>query len=178
MPYFSTIDDPRVPGRTTHSLDNIFFMTICAVICGADSGSSIAAFCKAKRSGFGPYLDLLDGTPSHDTLGTLFARIDPDVFQPCFSDWVQSIVSLVVGEVIAIDGQCLRRSYDKSDGKSAIHMVSAWAQGDRLVLGQVKVNEKSNEITALPKLLGACPRIGLVLRESWFEIVFAVFSGE
>jgi predicted transposase YbfD/YdcC len=153
MTFFSKIDDPRVPGRTTHSLDNIFFMTICAVICGADSGSSIAAFCKAKGSGFGQYLDLPDGTPSHDTFGVLFARIDPEVFQQCFSDWVQSIVSLAVGEVIAIDGQCLRRSYDKSDGKSAIHMVSAWAQGDRLVLGQVKVNEKSNEITALPKLL-------------------------
>jgi hypothetical protein len=87
------IDDPGIEGKTSHSLDNIFFMTICAVICGADGWSSIAAFCKAKESWFTQYFDLPNGTPSHDTLGTLFSRIDPELFQQCFSDWVQSIVA-------------------------------------------------------------------------------------
>ncbi len=153
MTHFSKIDDPRIEGRVAHSLGNIFFITICAVICGSDSWAAIAEYAKAKQSWFEQYLDLPNGTPSHDTLGTLFARIDPELFQECFSNWVQSVVSLAIGEVIAIDGKCLRRSYDKRDNKSAIHMVSAWAQGNRMVLGQVKVNEKSNEITALPKLL-------------------------
>jgi hypothetical protein len=110
MTYFSKIEDPRIEGKITHSLDNIFFMTICAVICGADGWSAIASFCKAKEPWFKQYLDIPNGTPSHDTLGMLFARIDPELFQQCFSDWVQSIVSLALGEVVAIDGKCLRRS--------------------------------------------------------------------
>jgi hypothetical protein len=91
---------PESKGKTAHSLDSIFFMTICAAICGADGWSSIAAFCKAKGSWFKQYLDLPNRTPSHDTLDTLFARINPELFQECFSDWVQSIVSTTTARLI------------------------------------------------------------------------------
>jgi len=126
---------------------------LCAVICGCDGWVAIAKFAKMKQNWFEQYLLLENGTPSHDTFGRVFSLIDPEQFQVCFSNWIKDIVEHVTGDVIAIDGKCLRRSHDKSSNKSAIYMVSAWSHDNQLTLGQVKVSEKSNEITALPALL-------------------------
>ena len=93
------------------------------------------------------------GIPSHDTVGRVFARIKAEQFQQCFLDWMQSVEVMTKGQVVSVDGKKLRRSHDKSNGKAAIHMVSAWASENRVVLGQVKVDDKSNEITAIPQLL-------------------------
>lgn len=151
--HFSSITDPRVNRQKLHKLENIFFITICAVICGADNWVAIEEFGKAKEDWFTEILNLEHGIPSHDTLGKVYAAIDTNEFAECFSNWIAALANLSHGEVIAIDGKCIRRSIDKASNKSAIHMVSAWAHENRLVLGQVKVDEKSNEITAIPKLL-------------------------
>lgn len=151
--HFKDIADPRLQRKQLHKLDDIFFITLCAVICGCDSWVAIEKFANMKRSWFTQYLSLEHGIPSHDTFGRVFSLIDPEQFQVCFSNWIKDIVKVVTGDVIAIDGKCLRRSHDKSNNKSAIYMVSAWSHDNQLTLGQVKVDEKSNEITALPALL-------------------------
>jgi predicted transposase YbfD/YdcC len=151
--HFSLIKDPRVNRQKKHALSDIFFMTLCAVICGADNWVMIEQFCEAKKDWFREHLDLENGIPSHDTFSRVFSMIDLNSFSECFSNWVNDLVNVSAGEVIAIDGKCLRRSLDKASGKSAIHMVSAWACDNQQVLGQVTVSEKSNEITAIPKLL-------------------------
>jgi predicted transposase YbfD/YdcC len=110
-------------------------------------------FGKAKEGWFGTFLELPNGIPSHDTFWRVFSALDPEQFQNCFLNWMNAVSSTTGGEIIALDGKQLRRSHDKEDGKAAIHMVSAWATTNRLVLGQVKVDEKSNEITAIPQLL-------------------------
>lgn len=151
--HFSTIEDPRINRQKKHNLSDIFFMVLCAVICGADNWVMIEMFCKSKKEWFTKQLQLENGIPSHDTFGKVFAAIDIEGFSKCFTNWVNDLVDLSVGEVIAIDGKCLRRSIDKASNKAAIHMVSAWACDNECVLGQVPVAEKSNEITAIPKLL-------------------------
>lgn len=151
--HFKDIEDPRLQRKQLHKLDDIFFITLCAVICGCDGWVAIEKFANIKRSWFEQYLSLENGIPSHDTFGRVFSLIEPEQFQTCFSNWIKDIVKSVTGDVIAIDGKCLRRSHDKSSNKSAIYMVSAWSHDNQLTLGQVKVNEKSNEITALPALL-------------------------
>ena len=108
-------------------------------------------------------LGLEHGIPSHDTFGAVYAAIDTDHFSVCFSRWVADLANITEGEVIAIDGKCLRRSLDKASKKAAIYMVSAWAQQNNLVLGQVKVDDKSNEITAIPKLLSRLDIAGAVI---------------
>ncbi len=154
---FSIIDDPRIDRTRDHPLINIIVIAICGVICGADSWVEIETFGKAKREWLSNHLDLTNGIPSHDTFGRVFARIDAEQFQTGFSQWVASINTTVApqmdGEIVAIDGKMLRRSHDRTIGKEAIHMVSAWATKAHLVLGQRKVDEKSNEITAIPLLL-------------------------
>lgn len=151
--HFSSIKDPRVNRQKKHQLEDIFFITLCAVISGADNWVLVETFGKAKKDWFTQQLGLENGIPSHDTFGDVFAAIDTEAFSQCFSRWVADLSSLTSGEVIAIDGKTLRRSLDRASNKSAIHMVSAWAQQAGLVLGQVKVDAKSNEITAIPKLL-------------------------
>lgn len=151
--HFSAIDDPRVNRQKKHELPDIFFITLCAVICGADNWVAVEEFGNAKKAWFTELLGLPHGVPSHDTFGDVFAAIDTEQFSLCFSNWVADLVHLTEGEVIAIDGKCLRRSLDRASKKEAIYMVSAWAQHNSLVLGQVKVDDKSNEITAIPKLL-------------------------
>ncbi len=151
--HFSSIEDPRVNRQKLHKLQDIFFIAICGVICGTDNWVSIEEFGKAKEEWFTEILQLKHGIPSHDTFGKVFAAIDAEEFSRCFSNWVAALSTLTNGEIIAIDGKCVRRSLDKASNKKAIHMVSAWAHQNRLVLGQVKVDEKSNEITAIPKLL-------------------------
>lgn len=161
--HFSSIKDPRVNRQKKHQLQDIFFISICAVICGADNWVAIEQFGLAKEDWFTELLGLKNGIPSHDTFGEVYAAIDTDHFSVCFSRWVADLASLTEGEVIAIDGKCLRRSLDKASKKAAIFMVSAWAQQNSLVLGQVKVDDKSNEITAIPTLLARLDIAGAVV---------------
>jgi len=151
--HFSKLEDPRIERSKRHKLIDILTVTLLGVICGADSWVGIESFGRAKLKWLRRIVELPNGIPSHDTIARLFARLNPEQFQQCFLEWVRSLVRLREGEVIAIDGKTLRQSYDSADGKGAIHMVSAWATENRLVLGQCKVNEKSNEITAIPRLL-------------------------
>lgn len=151
--HFANIPDPRLNRRKRHQLGDIFFIALCGVICGADDWVAIETFGKLKQAWFTDVLGLKHGIPSHDTFGDVFGMIDTQLFSECFSRWVADLVALSGGEIIAIDGKCLRRSVDKANGKAAIHMVSAWACKNQLVLAQQKVDDKSNEITAIPKLL-------------------------
>jgi len=151
--HFGEVKDPRTGRRVDHFLIEIISLAICAVICGADSWVEIEEFGKAKEKWFRNFLSLPQGIPSHDTFGRVFALIDPHEFQGGFLSWIEAITELTAGQVVAIDGKRLRRSHDSQSGKAAIHMVSAWASANRLVLGQLKTDEKSNEITAIPELL-------------------------
>ncbi len=150
--YFATIDDPRIDRTKDHALLDIILITLCAVICGADGWVDVEEFGKAKRDWLATFLALPNGIPSHDTFGRVFARIDPQQFQHSFLQWVQALQQ-VHGQLIAIDGKTHRGSHDRPNGKAALHLVSAWAAENRLVLGQVAVEDKSNEITAIPILL-------------------------
>jgi predicted transposase YbfD/YdcC len=151
--HFAEIDDPRYQHSPTHLLIDIMTIAICGVICGADDWVAIAEFGRAKQGWFKTFLRLPHGIPSHDTFGDIFAQLDPDQFRESFMMWVAAISDLTSGEVVSIDGKTLRRSHDQRLGKNAIHMISAWASQNRLVLGQWKVDDKSNEITAIPELL-------------------------
>jgi predicted transposase YbfD/YdcC len=153
LKHFASLEDPRVAYLVEHRLLDIIALTICGVICGADSWVEIEAYGHSKTDWLQSFLALPNGIPSHDTIRRLFTMLEPASLQSCFANWVKSIAELSDGEVVAIDGKCVRRSYDNGKGQGAIHMVSAWASENRLVLGQVKVDSKSNEITAIPKLL-------------------------
>ena len=152
MDFFSDVPDPRVDRTKRHPLINIITIAICAVLSGADTWTEIEAFGHAKKAWLEGFLDMKAGVPSHDTFGRVFGQIDAEAFQAAFADWTK-VVSGAIKGVIAIDGKTLRHSYDRSGGKGAIVMVSAWAEENHLVLGQRKVSEKSNEITAIPVLL-------------------------
>jgi predicted transposase YbfD/YdcC len=151
--HFSSLTDPRILLKTSHKLIDIIVITLCAVLAGADEWTEIAQFGRIKEQWFRTFLELPFGIPSHDTFGRVFSKIRPEEFEKCFLDWVRSAFQNIAPQVIAIDGKTLRHSYDRSSNKAAIHMVSAWATENRLVLGQVKTEEKSNEITAIPELL-------------------------
>lgn len=147
------VKDPRIDRTKRHLLSDILAIAICAVICGADEWTEMEAFGKAKQAWFKSFLALPNGIPSHDTLARVFARLDPLALQQCFVAWIQGLSQQLAGSVVAIDGKTVRHSFDRAAGKAAIHMVSAWASGHHLVLGQVKVDDKSNEIVAIPQLL-------------------------
>jgi predicted transposase YbfD/YdcC len=151
--HFSDLDDPRIDRSKLHKLIDILVIAICATICGAEGWEDFELFGNCKLDWFKSFLELPHGIPSPDTFRRVFARLDPPQFQQAFLDWVRSVTRLTEGQVVAIDGKQLRRSHDNAAGKSAIQMVSAWAEDNRLVLGQVRVDEKSNEITAIPELL-------------------------
>jgi predicted transposase YbfD/YdcC len=151
--YFAAISDPRVERTRLHELVDILVIAICAVICGADSWVEMETYGRAKEQWLRQFLALPHGIPSHDTFSRVLARLKPDELQQCFLRWMRAVSEVTHGEVVAIDGKTLRRSFDRAAGKGAIHMVSAWASANRLVLGQQKVDEKSNEITAIPALL-------------------------
>ena len=151
--HFATLTDPRVERTKEHHLLAILTIALCAIISGADEWVAMEEYGKAKREWLDTFLALPNGIPSHDTFGRVFAALDPEQFGRCFLAWVQSAVALTDGSVIACDGKMVRRSHDRGAGKAAVHMVSAWASANRLVLGQVAVDEKSNEITAIPALL-------------------------
>ncbi|WP_424100283.1 ISAs1 family transposase [Moorena producens] len=161
--HFSDLKDPRVDRSKLHKLIDIITITICAVISGADTWVDIELYGKTKYKWLNKFLELPNGIPSHDTIARVFAKLETEQLQQCFLKWVQSISQVTFGEIVAIDGKTLRHSYDKSSDKAAIHMVSAWATANRLVLGQVKVDEKSNEITAIPKLIKVLELSGCII---------------
>ena len=160
---FSTLTDPRLNRRKRHLLEDIVVLAICGVLSGADDWVGIAAFGQAKYHWFKQFLSLPHGIPSHDTFGRVLALILPDEFQACFTRWIQAVALNTQGQVIPIDGKTLRRSHDRRRGQSAIHMVSAWASANRLVLGQLKTEAKSNEITAIPELLQVLDISGCII---------------
>ena len=161
--HFESLRDPRIDRQKRHHLIDIISISICAALCGAEGWTDVEAFGKAKKDWFETFLELPNGIPSHDTFGRFFSLLDPQAFQDTFLQWVQSVNDLFKGQVVAIDGKCLRRSHDHGKGKAAIYMVSAWATANQLVLGQVKTDEKSNEITAIPKLLRALEVKGCIV---------------
>ena len=166
LDHFAELDDPRVERTRRHKLVDILAIAICATICGADSWVHIELFGKSKLAWFQTFLELPHGIPSHDTFGDVFARLDPVQLQNCFISWTQAIAELLPGEVVRrrrIDGKTARRSYDRAGKKGAIHRVSAWATQQTLTLGQVKTEEKSNEITAIPQLLGMLDLHGCIV---------------
>ena len=152
MSIFGSIEDPRSHINKLHNLVDILLIGIISVICGAETWKQMVEFANSKEEFMRKFLILPNGIPSEDTLNRVFSSIDSSHFETCFIDWVNSISELSKGQVIAIDGKTLRGA--KSNGKkSPVHMVSAWANQNNLVLGQIRVNEKSNEITAIPELL-------------------------
>ena len=153
LDHFRDIPDARQAGKVVYPLDEVLLLSLLAVLAGAEAFTDIARFGQKKLDLLRRFRPFLDGTPPHDTLGDIFASLDAEKFQHCFVSWVASVTGTPSG-VIAIDGKTVRRSGSKKkDVKAPIHMVSAFAARQRLVLGQVKVNEKSNEIVAIPKLL-------------------------
>lgn len=153
LEYFAGVPDPRIERTRLHPLVSILVLSLCAVICGADSFVGIEEFASAREAWFSSFLDLPNGIPSHDTIGRVFAMLDPKALEAAFRAWVAAVATVTKGEVVAIDGKTLRRSFQKAGSSAFVHMVSAWATTNRIVLGQVKTEEKSNEITAIPRLL-------------------------
>ena len=153
LDFFADMPDPRVERTKLHKLEDILAITICAVICGAEGWNEIELFGRSKRKWFKTFLELPNGIPSHDTFARVISSIKPDDFEQRFQKWTQAIAESTGEKVIAIDGKTLRRSFDNANAKAAIHMVSAWACDNKMVFGQVATDEKSNEITAIPKLL-------------------------
>jgi predicted transposase YbfD/YdcC len=153
MDHFAEVEDPRIDRHKQHKLIDVLVIAICALLCGANDWVAVETFGKAKQEWFHEFLELPNGIPSHDTFGRVFALLSPDQLQGSFLSWIQAVAQVTAGQVVAIDGKTLRRSYNRRSAKAAIHMVSAWATQNRLVLGQLKTEEKSNEITAIPDLL-------------------------
>lgn len=163
LDHFTNLTDPRIDRTKDHKLIDILAIAICGMLCGADNWVAMEEYGKAKEKWLKQFLELPNGIPSHDTISRVFARIDPKEFEQCFRDWVKAIGQLVPGEIISIDGKTVKHSGSKSKGKKAIHIVNAWATEQRLVLGQVKVNNKSNEITAIPELIKVLELSGCIV---------------
>lgn len=161
--HLEQIKDPRRDQTKLHKMTDILVIAIFAVISGATGWEDIEGYGEAKYEWLKQYLELPNGIPSHDTFQRLFARLKPSEFQQCFLKWIAAVSEVSKGEIVAIDGKTLRRSFDRANGKAAIHVVSAWAKTNRLVLGQVKVDDKSNEITAIPKLLNLLDIAGCIV---------------
>lgn len=151
--YFESLEDPRILLKNSHKLIDIIVIAICAVICGADTWTQIEEFGKTRQDWFKGFLELKNGIPSHDTFGRIFSLISAKHFQECFQKWIKAVFELTGGQVIAVDGKTARGSHDKKSNKAAIHMVHAWAAENGILLGQLRIEEKSNEITAIPELL-------------------------
>jgi predicted transposase YbfD/YdcC len=160
---FCELEDPRADRTKLHPLVNILVVALSAVICGAESWVDVELFGESKQEWFARFLDLSNGIPSHDTFGRVFAVLDAQQFGRCFARWVQGVCEVLKGQVVAIDGKTVRRSHNRTIGREAIHMVSAWATENRLVLAQAKVDDESNEITAIPPLLGLLELSGCVV---------------
>jgi predicted transposase YbfD/YdcC len=161
--HFSKLEDPRLDRQKLHQLMDIIVIAICAVICGAETWVDIANFGQAREKWFRKFLELPNGIPSHDTFGRVFSLLNAAAFEACFFDWVQAVNQVTSGQVIAIDGKELRHSFDTLLGQKAIHLVSAWASENRLILAQRKVDSKTNEITAIPELLDTLELAGCIV---------------
>lgn len=161
--HFGELEDPRIERTKLHKLLDILVIAICAVIAGADNWEDVEEFGKARAEWLKTFLELSNGIPSHDTFNRVFARLKADQFRTCFIEWVKAVGEIIDTQVVAIDGKILRGSDDKGIGKAAIDMVSAWATANHLVLGQFKVDEKSNEITAIPQLLDVLEIAGCIV---------------
>lgn len=161
--HFADLTDTRLDRTRLHDLMDIVVISICAVICGAEGWVDIAKYGKAKSSWLKTFLKLPNGIPSHDTFRRVFCLMDPAAFQRCFQNWIDALSESLGLKRIAIDGKTLRRSFDRATGKAALHLVSAWAAEQHLVLGQVAVDSKSNEITAIPKLLAMIDISGAIV---------------
>lgn len=161
--YFDGLDDPRVERSKLHSLSEILFIAIAGTIAGAEGWRELEAFAQAKRDWLARYLDLPNGTPSDDTFRRVISRIDPAAFERCFRDWIAAAVSKSPGTLVNIDGKTLRGSYDHSQEQAPLHLVSAWASENRLVLAQEQVSGHANEITVIPKLLDVLELHGAIV---------------
>jgi predicted transposase YbfD/YdcC len=152
--HFKNVQDPRVSYLVIHPLINLMTVALCAIIAGADNWTEVAVFGERKKEWLGKFLDLEMGIPSHDTFTNVFALLDPEQLQNGFISWVQAMYHRLTGEVVAVDGKKLRHSFDTASEQPMITMVSAWATEAEMVLGQLKVPEGTNEISAIPELLG------------------------
>lgn len=153
--HFATLPDPRIDRSKLHTLLDLLVIALCTLICGGEGWEDMTEFGQAKEPFFREQLglSLVHGIPSPDTFRRLFARLDPEAFTHCFTAWVATLRCHTNAEVISIDGKTLRHSFDTAAGQAPIHVISAWASKNRLVLGQLKVDDKSNEIPAIPALL-------------------------
>jgi predicted transposase YbfD/YdcC len=161
--HLSVIQDPRDPLKSRHTLLDILAIAVAAVICGADTWVAVADFGRAKEAWLRRFLELPNGIPAHDTFGRVFALLAPEAVEACFRAWVTSIRQILPEEIVAIDGKSVRRSHDRSAGLGPLHMVSAWAVANRVVLGQVATDAKSNEIEAIPRLLDTLLLAGCIV---------------
>lgn len=150
---FAEVPDPRVHRTKVHRLETILFLCLCAVICGANDPVAIQRFGESRIEFLARFVDVSAGIPSHDTIGRVLAKLNPDHIERMFAAWMSEVASATEEEVVAIDGKTLRRAFDKASGGGFIHMVSAWSTANGVVLGQVATSEHSNEITAIPRLL-------------------------
>jgi predicted transposase YbfD/YdcC len=152
-PFFVSLTDPRMERTRRHSLLEIIILAVCATLGNANGWADVERFGNAKLDFFRTFLELPNGIPSHDTFGRVFALLDPLALMACIQEWLDALATVVAGEVVSIDGKTLRGSFDTAAGKNPLHLVSAWACDARLTLGQVAVDAKSNEITAIPLLV-------------------------
>ena len=163
LEHFANLNDPRIERSKAHLLKDIIAIAILAIISGADGWVAIEAYGNAKYEWLKSFLELPNGILSHDTFSRVFARIEPQQFQECFLSWVNAIVGELELNVIAIDGKTMKQSYDRNDQQKALHIVTAWSSSHQLVLGQKKVDKKSNELTAIPALIEMLEIAGSVI---------------
>ncbi len=159
--HFRRVPDPRIDRRKAHELVDVLVIAVCTLLCAGESFNDMEDFGKAKQEWFKTFLSLRNGIPSHDTFNRVFAALDPQQFLDCFLRWTQSLRQAVSQEIVALDGKALRRAL--SQGQSVKYVVSAWAESNGLVLGQLKVADKSNEITAVPELLRVLELSGCIV---------------
>ncbi len=162
LEHFSDLEEPRQRAKVLYPLDEVLLLTLCAVLSGAEGWVAVALFGQKKLAFLRRFLPFAQGAPSHDQLGLIFAALDAAQFQHCFIAWSSALTEAVKG-VVAVDGKTLRRSFDRAGAQGAIHMISAWSSGRRMVLGQRGVDDKSNEITAIPQLLDLLTLNGVIV---------------
>jgi len=151
--HFQTLEDPRIERTKKHNLLDILVIALCTLLTGGEGFQDMELFGKSKRAWLQTFLALPHGVPSHDTLGRVFARLNPQHFQECFLAWTQAVAQLTTGALVSLDGKTVRASFDRATASSPLHMLSAWcSEQGGLVIGQSKTEEKSNEITAIPDL--------------------------